>query len=91
MLSIYKEDEKSLESLRQDIVRRFEKMNGEAIPGNLNWLQIQNDLFEVVFKVNTDERARQILSEGLGYSRELLTEVMHCVGRGQQFEAKQSN
>ncbi|MFC1730926.1 hypothetical protein ACFL6I_11385 [candidate division KSB1 bacterium] len=78
-------EKESRDSIRQDILRRFEKMNGEVIPKNADWVKVQ-DLFEAVFKPNTDERARQILSEGLGYPRELLTEVMYCVGRGQKSE-----
>lgn len=88
LISQFPEDEVLL---RQDLLKRFEKMNGKKIPGNLSWFEIR-DLFEAVFKVNTgpsgDKRAYQILSEGLGYSIELLTEVMHCVGRSQQFETK---
>ncbi len=80
-------DEESLNLLRQDILRRFEEMNGKVVSGDLNWAQVQ-ELFETVFRPNADEKARQILSEGLDYSGELLTKVMSCIGAGQQSDVK---
>lgn len=73
--------------LRQDVLRRFEKALGCPLSKDLNWFEVEN-LFEAVFKLNTNERAYQILSEGLGYPREMLTKVMHCVGQGEHHEIK---